>query len=199
MPKARSGERRQDILETLARLLHERQGEPITTSVLARAVGVSEAALYRHFPSKAKMFEALIEFIETSLFSRVNRIVAEEPRVDLQIQQVVQLVLGFAEKNPGIASIMQGGALVGETDYLRARTAKLFERLETELKQLLRAAHAKGVKVPPASETASLVLAVIEGRLAHAVRAGFAVSPLQGFNEQWQLLQRALFPEQAPP
>lgn len=199
MPKARSGERRQHILETLAQLLHERRGEPITTAVLARAVGVSEAALYRHFPSKAKMFEALIEFIETSLFTRINRIAAEEPRIEMQIQQIVQLVLGFAEKNPGIASIMQGGALIGETDYLRTRIAKLYERLETQLKQILRAAQAKGVQVPPPTEAASLILAVIEGRIAHAVRAGFTPSPLQGFAEQWQLLARILRFDQAPP
>src|SRR3990172_2518038 len=103
MARLRRGERRQLILEVLARMLQECQGEHITTAQLARAVGVSEAALYRHFPSKAKMFEGLLEFIEATIFTRINRILAEESRAEARVQNILFLLLGFADKNPGLA------------------------------------------------------------------------------------------------
>ena len=130
MAKARSSGRRQEILETLARMLEEHQGEHITTAGLAKSVGVSEAALYRHFPSKAKMFEALIEFIEETILSRINRIMDEEVDAASRIQQITLLVLSFAGKNPGMTRLMQGDVLVGETARLRVRIAQFFDRIE---------------------------------------------------------------------
>lgn len=194
MARRPAGERRQEILETLARLLRERRGEPITTAILANAVGVSEAALYRHFPSKAKMYEALLEFIEGSLFSRINRILAEEPAADTRVHHILHLVLAFAEKNPGISSLLQGGALVGETEQLRVRAGQIYDRIETHIRQVLREAEAKSPHGLRAAQTASLCGALIEGRIARFVRTGFQVSPLAGFAEEWDLLRPALFP-----
>ncbi len=192
MAKLKSGERRQDILQTLARLLQERPGEPITTAVLAQAVGVSEAALYRHFPSKAKMFEALIEFAENTVFTRINRIVEETPHAEARLQQVALLVLGFAEKNPGIAAVLQGNALTGETVALQLRVAQFFDRIETQMRQMLREGETHGAALMPA-DVASVVLAMIEGRIAQAVRTRFRVPPTTGFETQWPPLARALF------
>ena len=132
--------RKDQILQSLAAMLEATPGGRITTAALAKEVGVSEAALYRHFPSKAKMFEGLIEFIEDSLFSRISLITKEEPTALAQCQQILTLLLGFAEKNPGITRILTGDAITGETDRLRLRVIQLFDRLETQLKQILREA-----------------------------------------------------------
>ena len=194
MPRARSGERRQEILETLAQLLQTRRGEPITTAVLAQAVGVSEAALYRHFPSKAKMFEALIEFTEEAIFSRVTRIIEEEPDVLARLRQIAQLLLGFAEKNPGIAAILHGSALVGETERLRTRVGQIFERIETQLRQILREDSLKSARRIAVNDTVGVVVAYVEGRVAHFVRSDFAALPLAQFDTQWTLLMHGLLP-----
>lgn len=194
MAKLKTGERREAILQTLARLLQERPGEPITTAILAQAVGVSEAALYRHFPSKAKMFEALIEFAETAVFTRINRILEETAEVPLRVQQVLQLVLGFAEKNPGIAAVLQGNALTGETAALQLRVAQFFDRIETQLRQILREGElSSGANALSSADAAALALSYIEGRLAQAVRTRYRVMPTAGFNEQWPPLAAALF------
>ena len=145
MARPRRGERRQLILEVLARMLQESQGERITTAQLARAVGVSEAALYRHFPSKAKMFEGLLEFIEETLFTRINKIIAEESRAEPRVQNILFLLLGFADKNPGMARLLYGDVLVGETERLRKRVAQIFDRIETQLKQILREGEARKI------------------------------------------------------
>ncbi len=193
MAKARSSGRRQEILETLARMLEAQQGEHITTAGLAKAVGVSEAALYRHFPSKAKMFEALIEFIEESVFSRVTRIIAEEPEAAARLQQIIFLILGFADKNPGMTRLMQGDVLVGETARLRVRIAQFFERIETQLRQVLREAELRNALHEPTLETARLLLTVIDGRMALFVRGGFKNSPVEGWERQWAMLHRGIF------
>ena len=138
MPAVKKTNRRAQILQALAGMLETNPGQRITTAKLAEKVGVSEAALYRHFPSKARMFEGLIEFIEETLFTRINKIVNEEKDSLTRCQLILHLILGFAEKNPGITRILNGDALMGEQDRLRARIAKLFERLETQLKQVLR-------------------------------------------------------------
>ena len=138
MSRPRSGERREEILQVLARMLQEQPGEHITTAQLAHAVGVSEAALYRHFPSKAKMFESLIEFIEESVFTRINRILTEASGTEDRLQQILVLVLGFADKNPGMARLLQGGVLTGETGRLRERIVQFYDRIETQLRQVLR-------------------------------------------------------------
>ena len=187
MARARSGERRQDILQTLAHMLVELQGEHITTAALARSVGVSEAALYRHFPSKAKMFEALIEFIEESLFTRVNRILLEDQQTEVRVQKTMLLVLGFADKNPGLARLMHGDVLVGETARLRQRMSQIYDRLETQFRQILREGDSAGVSVA-AADSARLLLAVMEGNIAQFVRSGFRISPVEGWDRRWQLL-----------
>jgi TetR/AcrR family transcriptional regulator len=193
MAKARSSGRRQEILETLARMLEEQPGEHITTAGLAKAVGVSEAALYRHFPSKAKMFEALIEFIEESVFSRITRIMEEEPDVAARLQQIIFLILGFADKNPGMTRLMQGDVLVGETARLRVRIAQFFERIETQLRQVLRESELRNALRQPTPETARLLLSVIDGRMALFVRGGFKNSPVEGWERQWEMLSRGIF------
>jgi TetR/AcrR family transcriptional regulator len=190
MARPRSGERRAEILQVLARMLQEQAGVHITTAELARTVGVSEAALYRHFPSKAKMFESLIEFIEESVFTRITRILAEEPQWEARLQQILTLVLGFADKNPGMARLLQGGVLTGETERLRVRISQFYDRIETQLRQILREAEAAGGPRLAVNETAQLLLAILEGRIAQYVRSGFTVSPVQGWEKQWDLLSR---------
>jgi len=190
MARPRSGERREEILQVLARMLQEQAGEHITTAELARAVGVSEAALYRHFPSKAKMFESLIEFIEESVFTRITRILAEEPQWEARLQQIITLVLGFADKNPGMARLLQGGVLTGETERLRVRISQFYDRIETQFRQILREAEAAGGPRLAINETAQILLAFLEGRIAQYVRSGFTASPVEGWEKQWDLLSR---------
>ena len=190
MARPRSGERREEILQVLARMLQEQAGEHITTAELARAVGVSEAALYRHFPSKAKMFESLIEFIEESVFTRITRILAEEPQWEARLQQILTLVLGFCDKNPGMARLLQGGVLTGETERLRVRISQFYDRIETQLRQILREGEATGGPRLVVNETAQLLLAFLEGRIAQYVRSGFTASPMAGWEKQWELLSR---------
>ena len=137
-------DRKQNILEVLARELESNPGSRITTAALAKAVGVSEAALYRHFASKAKMYEALIDFAEDTVFGLINKILEQEKTVEKRCERILLLVLGFAERNPGIARVLLGDALVGENERLRIRVAKFFERIETQLKQILREANLSG-------------------------------------------------------
>jgi len=193
MARPRRGERRQIILETLAHMLEKNQGERITTAQLARAVGVSEAALYRHFPSKAKMFEGLLEFIEETLFTRINKIIAEESRAEARVQNILFLLLGFADKNPGMARLLYGDVLVGETERLRQRVVQIYERIETQLKQILREAEASENLRVPIADTAALLLAVVEGSITRFVRSEFKSSPVAGWDKQWELLRRGIF------
>ena len=189
MSRPRSGERREEILQVLARMLQEMPGEHITTAALAKSVGVSEAALYRHFPSKARMFESLIEFIEESVFTRITKILAEESTTEGRVQQVLALILGFTEKNPGMARLLQGGVLTGETGRLRERIAQFYERIETQLRQILRdGALVSGASMAVNAQT-QLLLAVVEGRIAQFVRSNFRLLPTEGWEQQWQLLR----------
>lgn len=187
--------RKDQILQSLAAMLEATPGGRITTAALAKEVGVSEAALYRHFPSKAKMFEGLIEFIEDSLFSRISLIIKEEPTALAQCQNILGLLLGFAEKNPGITRILTGDAITGETDRLRQRVVQLFDRLETQLKQILREAELKEGKRTQLSptETANLLLATAEGRICQYVRSGFTRPPTDHWQQQWQLLAQQVY------
>lgn len=186
--------RRQQILETLAIELENSPGKAITTAGLARAVGVSEAALYRHFPSKAKMFEALIEFIEESIFGLVNRILDEEKGALNRCERILGLVLGFAQKNPGITRLLTGDVLLGETERLRRRVEKFYERLETQLKQVLREGEANNELKPvsPIQAQANILLSVMEGRLQQFVRSEFKLLPLNMWDQQWPLLVRSI-------
>ena len=187
--------RRQQILEALARELETSPGARITTAALARAVGVSEAALYRHFPSKAKIYEGLIEFIEESVFGLINRIVADERQVTNRCEKILLVLLGFSDRNPGITRILMGDALTGETDRLRTRIGQFFDRIETQFKQALREGQAAGDAAEdlPVSAVANLLLATAEGRMNQFVRSGFTRSPLEHWEEQWVLLRTGLF------
>ena len=193
MARPRRGERRQIILETLAKMLEKNHGEHITTAQLARAVGVSEAALYRHFASKAKMFEGLLEFIEETLFTRINKIIADESRAEARVQNILFLLLGFADKNPGMARLLYGDVLVGETERLRKRVAQIYERIETQMKQILREAEASENLRVPIADTAALLLAVVEGSITRYVRSEFKSSPVAGWDKQWELLRKGVF------
>jgi TetR/AcrR family transcriptional regulator len=187
--------RRQQILEALARELEQRPGSRITTAALAQAAGVSEAALYRHFASKARMFEALIEFAEESVFVRINQILAEDRQARLRCGRMLFLLMGFAERNPGITRVLLGEVLVGENDRLRARVDRFFGRFETQLRQVLREARLReGSEHPLGAEgTAEMLLALAEGRMQRFLRSGFEFSPVAGWELQWTQLSRALF------
>jgi len=187
--------RRQQILEALAQELELNPGERITTAGLARAVGVSEAALYRHFPSKAKMFEGLIEFIEESIFGLINRILENGSAIK-RCENILTLLLGFAEKNPGLSRILSGDVLTGETERLRQRVSQFYERLETQIKQVLREGELnKELELSASVQSlANLLLATVEGRITQFVRSGFKRSPLENWNSQWSLLLK-VFPK----
>jgi TetR/AcrR family transcriptional regulator len=187
--------RAQQILEALARQLETHPGQRITTAALAREVGVSEAALYRHFPSKARMFEALIEFIEDTVFGLVTRILNEHTTAPARCEHILGVLLGFAARNPGLARILVGDALTGENDRLRIRISQFYDRLETQLKQILREAESRN-ELPvgnPSTATANLLLAVAEGRMNQFVRSGFKRSPLERWEQQWGLLAASVF------
>ncbi|MDX1574125.1 MAG: nucleoid occlusion factor SlmA, partial [Methylophaga sp.] len=130
--------KRQAILEALASELEQNPGERITTARLAAGLGVSEAALYRHFPSKARMFEGLIEFAEDTVFGLIRRIMDDEKDALARCEKIIALLLGFSAKNPGITSVLVGVALTGETERLRQRVSQFFDRLETQFRQILR-------------------------------------------------------------
>lgn len=192
---ARNPSRKQEILQTLAQMLESQPGARITTANLAAAVGVSEAALYRHFPSKAKMFESLIEFIEESLFSRIKQITEEDIVCQEQCKKICILVLMFAEKNPGLCRILTGESLSGDISKLRPRIEQLFDRLTTQLKQSIREAELKEGFRPAVSipALAGLLTAAMEGRIVQYVRSDFRVKPTTDWNEQWQALATSLF------
>lgn len=195
MSKKPESSRRQQILEVLARELETHPGNRITTAGLARAVGVSEAALYRHFASKAKMYEALIDFAEESVFGLIQRIMDQESEPDQRCDKIAQLLLGFAERNPGITRILIGDALVGENERLRIRVAKFFDRVETQLKQILREANlGQGPRAATSIDVAANhIMVLVEGRLSQYVRSNFEKKPTRDFAEIWQALRVGLF------
>ncbi|NIB39545.1 nucleoid occlusion factor SlmA [Pseudomaricurvus alkylphenolicus] len=193
--------RRQQILESLAHMLEVSPGARITTAALAKEVGVSEAALYRHFPSKSKMFEGLIEFIEETLFTRINLIINDESSALARCNKIIYLLLTFTERNPGITRLLTGDALTGETERLRARVAQLFDRLETQIKQILREAEIReGVRPTlPVTAAANLLMATAEGRIAQFVRSEFKRPPTESWEEQWPVLVNGFFREALQP
>lgn len=187
--------RRRQILEALAGELESSPAARITTAQLARVVGVSEAALYRHFPSKAKMFEALIVFAEESVFGLVSRILAEEPEAVARCEKILSVILGFSERNPGITRVLLGDALVGESERLHTRVAQFFNRIETQLKQVLREGEQRlEFRGSIAAEVgANLLLAAIEGRMVQFRRSGFIRKPTHNWGIQWMALSSAVF------
>src|SRR5437762_358395 len=183
------GERRLQILQTLAAMLETPRGEKITTAALAARLDVSEAALYRHFASKAQMFEGLIEFIETTLFSLVNRITGETTDGVAQATQIVAVLLAFAEKNPGMTRVLIGDALVNEDERLQARVNQLIDRLEASVRQSARLAVSDG-SLPADWEVnayANAVIAFVIGRWHQFAKSGFKKPPLEGWPQQWRV------------
>lgn len=189
--------RRDHILQSLAVMLENQPGGRITTSALAKEVGVTEAALYRHFPSKAKMFEGLIEFVEEVIFSRVSLILQEEDDARVRCEKILGLLLVFTERNPGITRILNGDALTGEHERLQARIVQFFERVETQLRQVLRDAELRQHlgTVMTSVAAANLMLALVEGRISQFVRSGFRRKPTEAWDAQWYFLSAQLFRE----
>ncbi|SDF85183.1 nucleoid occlusion factor SlmA [Paraburkholderia phenazinium] len=203
--RLKPGERRVHILQTLASMLEAPKNEKITTAALAARLGVSEAALYRHFASKAQMFEALIEFIEQSIFGLINQIATKEPNGVLQARTIALMLLNFSAKNPGMTRVLTCEALVGEHERLTERVNQLLERVAASLKQCLRLAlmdanaqaganpQAQGSAVPlPAgydpAVRANLLLSYIVGRWHRYVRSGFARNPAEHADAQLRLI-----------
>ncbi len=183
--------RREEILQSLAEMLEGSDGsQRITTAKLAANVGVSEAALYRHFPSKGKMFDSLIEFIEDSLVSRINLIIKDEKDTIIRIRLILLLILGFSEKNPGLTRIMTGHALMFEQDRLQGRINQLFERIEAQLRQVLKEKKIRDEQGFNYDESllASQLLAYCEGMLSRFVRSEFRYKPTQEFDVRWPLI-----------
>ena len=182
MPRAK-GERRLEILKALAHMLEAPKWERITTAALAEKLDVSEAALYRHFASKAQMYEGLIEFIEHSIFTLANQIVADETDGRRQAERLLEMLLAFAEKNPGMVRVMTGDALVGEHERLQARMNQFFDRFEATLKQSLRGAD----QADAATRAGALVRYAI-GCLHQYAKSGFARKPNESFSGQRKYL-----------
>jgi len=197
MPAVKPGARRLQILQVLARMLENPKGERVTTAALARELDVSEAALYRHFASKAQMFEGLIEFIEHALFGLVNKITAEEDNGLKQIQAILSSLLAFAEKNPGMTRVLVGDALVNEDERLQVRINQLHDRLEATLKQCLRVAATQGQAAAVGADAtvdpgprANLLLCYVIGRWQQYAKSGFRRMPSELWEKQWPLLVR---------
>ncbi|WP_119291787.1 nucleoid occlusion factor SlmA [Azohydromonas sediminis] len=189
--RPKPGERRVQILQALAAMLEQPGAERITTAALAARLDVSEAALYRHFASKAQMFEGLIEFIESSVFGLVNQIVEREPSGVAQAQKMLAVLLQFGEKNPGMTRVMVGDALVFEHERLMARMNQFFDKLEAQLRQSLRlGAEAAGSPTPTvdAQVRAGVLTAFAVGRLQRYARSGFKRSPTEHLDAALALL-----------
>lgn len=201
--RPKPGERRVQILQALASMLEQPGGDRITTAALAARLDVSEAALYRHFASKAQMFEGLIEFIEQTVFSLVNQIMEREqsaPNTDggaslgaRQAARVIAMLVQFAEKNPGMARVMVGDALVFENERLQQRMNNFFDKIEATLKQCLRdgvAAGASSSATPTvdAQLRASALVAFVAGRLQRFVRSGYKRQPSEHLDATLQVL-----------
>ncbi|WP_296751551.1 nucleoid occlusion factor SlmA [Thiobacillus sp.] len=169
------GERRVQILQTLAAMLQEPQPEKITTAALAARVGVSEAALYRHFSSKAQMYEGLIEFIEQTLFGLIARITADTPSPSAQIRAILGMLLNFAAKNPGMTRVLIGEALVHENERLQKRINQLHDRIEAQLRQCLRFSGDNQAEL--SAPLANLLQCVVVGRWHQFAKSGFTRAP----------------------
>ncbi len=187
---SKPGERKLQILQVIAEMLQDPAAEKITTAALAKRIDVSEAALYRHFASKAQMFEGLIEFIESSLFTVINKIAAEEEHGLRQVQMMLSLLLGFAEKNRGLTRVLIGDALVHENPRLQVRINQLLDRIEVSFKQALRIAVSQG-NLPAehdVSAHANILRCYALGRWHQFVKSGFRTAPLEIWPQQWPLL-----------
>jgi TetR/AcrR family transcriptional regulator len=197
---AKPGERRLQILQVLASMLEDPKSEKITTAALAARLECSEAALYRHFASKAQMFEGLIEFIETSLFGVINQISAEEAQGLQQVEHMLALLLNFAQRNRGMTKVLTGDALVNENERLQARINQLLDKVEAAIKQALRVAATQGQLSANAdfSGLANILLCFIIGRWQQYAKSGFTREPLANWAQQWPMLYVACLSQQTP-
>ena len=195
------GERRLQILQTLAGMLETPKGEKITTAALAAQLACSEAALYRHFASKAQMYDALIEFIEQSLFSVVNQITSTECQGLRQVEAIIALLLRFAQKNRGMTRVLIGDALVNENERLQTRINTLLDRIEAALKQALRIAATQENLKPDADfgALANLLRCYVVGRWEQYARSGFTREPLTQWPQQWPMLYFACLSQSGTP
>ena len=182
------GERKQQILETLAKMLETPTQEKITTASLAAKLDVSEAALYRHFASKAQMFEGLISFIEQSLFSLINKITTEETDGMRQVRRIVTIMLLFAEKNPGMTRVLTGDALVNEDNRLQLRINQMLDRLESTIKQSFRIAQTQTSRAMDAESQANLMLCFVIGRWHQFAKSGYKRKPMEFVQQQLNYL-----------
>jgi len=184
------GERKLQILQTIATMLEQPKGEKITTALLAAKLDLSEAALYRHFASKAQMFEGLIEFIEQTVFGLVNKITTEESRGMKQVEDMLALLLGFAQKNRGMTRVLIGDALVNEDERLQARINQFLDRIEATLKQALRIAVTQGEldANTDVGAQANLLLCYVIGRWQLFGKSGYERDPMAQWTQQWAIL-----------
>ena len=192
-PRLKRGERRMHIMQVLARMLESAQFERITTATLSEQVGVSEAALYRHFASKAQMYEGLIEFIEQSTFTLFNQITEQAAPARERVTRMIQVLLRFAEHNPGMVRLLVGDALVFEHARLQQRMSHFFERVESSLKQVLRGD--AGDSISPTSDAAiraAVITAWIQGRLQRYARSGFRRKPTEQLNDALRIVLSGL-------
>ena len=186
MPRVK-GERRLEILKALAQMLEQPKWGKITTAALAEKLDVSEAALYRHFASKAQMYEGLIEFIENSVFTLTNKIAEDESDGRKQAARLVEMLLAFAEKNPGMVRVMTGDALVGEHERLQARMNQFYDRFEASLKQALRSPGADGGQKPSDADVSShagMLTRYLIGCLHQYAKSGFTKKPTESYAAQ---------------
>ena len=191
---ARSGERKNQILQTLAQMLEGPAAERITTAALAARIGVSEAALYRHFKGKADMFAGLIDFTEQTVFSLINKITSEEQSGLHQTEAVISMLLGFAQKNRGMTRVLIGDALVTEDEALQARINQIHDRLEAALKQALRFAITQkeiAGDVDPAAQ-ANALMSFVAGRWHQYAKSGFRRDPMEHWQKQWKQLMEGV-------
>jgi TetR/AcrR family transcriptional regulator len=189
MASTKPGQRRQQILEALAAMLEQPRGEKITTAALAKKLEVSEAALYRHFASKAQMFEGLIEFIESSVFGIINQIAEREENGIAQAHATLHMLLGFAAANPGMTRVLIGDALVGEDERLQARMNAFYDRIELAFKQSLRLAVTQGHgQEDQVAARANLLASYVTGRWHRYAKSGFRQHPVEGSALQLALL-----------
>jgi TetR/AcrR family transcriptional regulator len=189
MGTTKPGERKLQILQTLASMLEQPKGEKITTAALAAKLDVSEAALYRHFASKAQMFEGLIEFIESTVFGLINQISQQQENGLLQAQAISGMLLNFAERNPGMTRVIIGDALVNEDERLQVRMNQFIERVELAFKQALRAAASQGqVKEDEIATRANMITSLVLGRWHRFAKSGFKQKPSDGASAQIALL-----------
>ncbi len=191
---ARSGERKTQILQTLAQMLEGPAAERITTAALAARIEVSEAALYRHFKGKADMFAGLIDFTEQTLFSLINKITSEEQNGLRQTEAVINMLLGFAQKNRGMTRVLIGDALVNEDEALQARINQIHDRLEAALRQALRFAITQkeiAEDVDPAAQ-ANALMSFVAGRWHQYAKSGFRRDPMEHWQKQWKQLMEGV-------